>query len=138
MKNIFLLIFLLINSHLYSQSESKMTDPNLFGTWSGSEKDGQEKGMTKNWIMHRFEDGTFVLLFTTVKDNEIDNFSEKGRWWVDEKGIFNEYHNNSKLTDQYSYKVLDANNVKFKAKSMAMEMSNQEYEFIDTRVLDGV
>lgn len=40
--------------------------------------------------MIRFEVETFVLLFTTVKDNEIDNFSEKGRWWVYEKGIFNE------------------------------------------------
>ncbi len=138
MKKYLIIALLLFNIVSFSQQETKKTDPNLFGTWSGSEKDGQEKGMTKNWIMHRFEDGTFVLLFTTVKDSVVDNFSEKGRWWVDDKGVFHEYHNNSKMTDTYTYKVLDANNVKFKAKSMSMEMSNQEYEFIDTRVLDGV
>ncbi len=133
-----LVLFLFFNIQCYSQTEIKNIDPKLFGTWEGSEKDGQQQGMTKYWIMHRFIDGTFVLLFTTIKGEIVDNFSEKGTWWTDEKGIFHEYHNNSKMTDTYSYKVLDDNHIQFKAVKQSMEMNNTEYEFIDTKVDDGV
>ena len=137
-KLIFTFILFTFVMHCFSQSDSKSMDQKLFGTWSGSEKDGQEQGMIKNWIMHRFIDGTFVLLFTTVKGETVDNFAEKGNWWIDSKGIFHEYHNNSKLTDTYNYKVLDDNHIQFKAVKVGVEMNNTEYEFIDTRVDDGV
>jgi hypothetical protein len=64
---------------------------------------------------------------------EVVNFSEKGKWWV-ENGIFNEYHENSRETDTYTYVLLDENHVKFKAKYLAMEHDNEEYEFIDTKI----
>lgn len=130
--------FLFFSLLVFSQTENQKLDEKLFGTWTGSEKDGQENGMTKNWIMHRFIDGTFVLLFTTVKGEKINNFAEKGKWWVDDKGVFYEYHNNSQMTDTYTYKVLDENNVKFIAKKMNVEMNVDNYEFIDTKVDDGV
>lgn len=132
-----ILLFVFAISSTFAQDSAKKTDPKLFGTWSGSEVDGQIKGMTKNWIMHRFEDGTFVLLFTTVKGSKITNFAEKGRWWIDEDGLFNEFHNISELTDIYIYQIIDNNNVKFKAKKVSIEMAADSYEFIDKRVDDG-
>lgn len=111
-------------------------DPALFGSWEGSEKDGQQKGMIKHWVMHRFEDGTFVLLFTTIEDGIADSFAEKGKWWI-ENGLFHEYHNNSKQTDVYSYRLIDADHVQFKAKSLAMDMENPDYQFIDTRIKEN-
>lgn len=75
-----ILLFVLISSSAFAQDAIKKYDQHLFGTWSGSEKDGQVVGMNKNWIMDRFEDGTFVLLLTTVHGEKITNFAEKGKW----------------------------------------------------------
>ena len=137
MKKIFLLLIVTLAVNSFAQDNKKQIDDNLFGTWSGSEKDQQQNGMTKNWIMHRFVDGTFVLLFTTVQKNIVENFAEKGRWWIDEKGVFNEFHNNSQKTDLYQYNVLDKDHISFKAIQIGVEMSSSTYEFIDSRVDDG-
>lgn len=127
---------LLLMFALYAcPNQAQQQDPALFGSWQGSEKDGQRKGLEKHWVMHRFEDGTFVLLFTTLEDGEIESFSEKGKWWI-ENGKFHEYHNNSKLTDVYDYNLIDSNHVKFKAISLAMHMEDNNYEFIDTKIPD--
>lgn len=87
-------------------------------------------------MQHRFKDGTFVLLFTTVdKECNTEIFTEKGKWFIKD-GLFYEYHNNSKKTDIYSYEFIDENHIKFKAKSMSLEQNNMEYEFIDTKIED--
>lgn len=52
--------------------------------------------------------------------------------------IFHEYHYKSMLTDSNSYKILDDNHVQFKAVKQSMEMNNTKYEFIDTKVNDGL
>lgn len=139
MKKIFLLLFSLFISLIsYSQSAEKKLDPKLFGTWNGSEKDNQVKGMSKSWIMHRFENGEFVLLFTAVEDGEVTNFAEKGKWWIDENGVFNELHYVSGKTDTYTYLLLDENNVKFKSKFLSISHENKDYEFIDTKLDEGL
>ena len=137
-KTIFISLFLIFSTLSFSQNGAKKLDPKLFGTWNGSENDNQRKGLSKSWVMHRFENGTFVLLFTNVEDGEVTHFAEKGRWWIDEKGIFNEYHNNSKKTDTYTYIMIDENNVKFKSKFLSMSHENQDYEFIDTKLNDDL
>ncbi len=140
-KTILLLSFLMFNyitgyAQKTDENSAKKTDPKLTGSWEGSEKDNQIKGMEKHWIMHRFDDGTFVLLFVAINNGKVSKFTEKGTWRV-EGDTFYEYHNVSKKTDVYKYKVIDDNHIKFKAQSLGVEHDNQEYEFIDTR-LPGV
>ena len=134
MKKCFFILLLLVSQFAIAQEQ---VDQKLFGSWSGTETDNQRIGLTKNWIMHRFEDGNFVLLFTTVENGKVRNFSETGKWWVD-GNIFYEYHNNSKKTDVYTYQVLNETHVKFKIKSSGMRDLNKEYEFIDTKLEDNL
>ena len=131
------LLLLLITISLNSFSQENKLDEKLFGSWSGTEKDNQRVGLTKNWIMHRFEDGKFILLFTLVEDGEVSNFTESGRCWT-EGNTFYEFHNNSGKTDVYSYQVLDDNHVKFKMKSSGIGQENEEYEFIDTKLREDL
>lgn len=137
MKHLFYLTFLLCFNSLSAQttdSVSKRIDPRFLGSWSGSEKNGQQKGISKYWIQHRTEDGTFVLLFTMVnKKGEVQSMAEKGKWWI-ENGVFYELHFASGKTDTYSYEVLDDEHIKFKLKSTGISFSNEDYEFIDTKM----
>ncbi len=138
MKKIVILLFVLVTSYTYCQTEKNALDAKLFGTWNGSEKDQQTKGITKSWVMHRFVDGTFVLLFTAIENNVASSFAEKGKWWIDKNGFFNELHFNSGDTDLYSYIMLDNNNVKFTAKFLSQDHENLDYEFIDTKLDEGL
>jgi len=133
MKNI--VLFLLIITSQFSFSQEKKLDPRLYGSWYGTEKDQEQVGVVKNWIMHRFEDGTFILLFTAVEDGEVSNSTDSGKCWS-EGNIFYEYHNSSKKTDVYTFQVLDEKHVKFKIKSTELKLANKDYEFIDTRLED--
>ena len=55
MKKITMILFIVFAiSSTFAQDSAKKTDPKLFGSWSGSEIDGQIKGMTKNWIIRQF------------------------------------------------------------------------------------
>ncbi|MCU7695406.1 hypothetical protein ACFSPU_10270 [Haoranjiania flava] len=118
----------------FAQSTENIIDKKLVGSWKGYEKDNQVVGMEKYWIQHRFEDGSFIILFTAIADCEVMTTVEKGKWWVKD-GLFYELHLNSNKTDIYSYELLnDATQVKFKAKTLSVDHENQAYEFIDTKV----
>lgn len=110
-------------------------DKKLVGLWKGSEKDQQIAGMEKLWIMDRKEDGTFVLIFTTVQNCKVNQHVEKGQWWI-ENEAFHELHFDSGGTDVYTYQVLDSSHVKYQSKSLAIEMAGSEYTFIDTKIED--
>ena len=130
-KSIIIVILISIVSLSFTMFESG--DKNKFiGNWKGSEKDNQTKGVTKYWIQNRYKDGTFVLLFTTVANCEVEHLAEKGKWWVKD-GIFYELHSDGK-TDTYTYEILNDNEIKFKAKSLSLDFESPTYEFIDTRV----
>lgn len=135
MKKVALILICIISQLSFSQE--KKLDPKLFGSWYGTEKDQEQVGVVKNWIMHRFEDGTFILLFTAVENGEVSNFSDSGKCWT-EGNIFYEYHNSSKKTDVYTYLVLDEIHVKFKIKSTELDLANKDYEFIDTKLEDNL
>lgn len=108
-------------------------DKQLVGLWKGSEKDKQITGMEKLWVMDRKEDGTFVLIFTTVQDCEVNQHIEKGQWWI-ENGEFHELHFVSGQTDTYTYKVLDPDHVKFSSKQMSITTESDIYSFVDTKI----
>lgn len=118
-----------------SKIKANKIDKNLVGLWKGSEKDQQIEGMEKLWIMERKEDGTFMLLFTTIQNCKIDQQVEKGQWWI-ENGEFHELHFTSGQTDIYNYQILDPSHIKFKTKEQSMEMATDEYTFVDTRIED--
>lgn len=132
-------IFLFFFNSLSAQtrdSTSNKLDARFFGSWSGSEKGAEWEGVSKYWIQHRAGDGTFLLLFTIIgKKGEVQNFAEKGKWWVD-NGIFYELHFASGKTDTYSFDILDNEHIKFKLKSTDINFANENYEFIDTRIKD--
>ena len=130
----FITIFSFANAQKKDSKENKL-DKKMFGSWKGSENDNQRKGLIKYWIQHRFEDGTFLLLFTAVENGEVESFVEKGQWWI-ENGEFHELHFDSGKTDVYTYSFVDENHVKFKAKKVGVSFENAEYEFIDTKIED--
>jgi hypothetical protein len=132
-KSIIFVVLVAIASLSFTIIKNESSDEKKFlGSWSGSEKDNQRKDLTKYWIQNRYKDGTFVLIFTTIENCEVDHLVEKGKWWLKD-GLFYELHNDGK-TDIYSYEILDENQIKFKAKEMSIGQENNNYEFIDTKV----
>lgn len=100
MKKALLTVILITTSNLFAQLSEPTHDLRLVGTWNGSEKDQQQMGLEKHWVMHRSADGTFILLFTAVRDGEVSSHAEKGKWWV-ENNEFHELHFESGVTDIY-------------------------------------
>lgn len=110
----------------------KKIDNRLVGVWSGFEKDQQIEGVEKKWEMTRNADGTFILDFVFTQNGRTQETQETGNWWV-EGNKFYEFHEESGKTDVYTYSVLNENQVKFKSQSISISMSNDSYEFTDTR-----
>ncbi|WP_160138855.1 hypothetical protein [Chryseobacterium sp. c4a] len=138
MKKIILSTLLLAFGSMYAQKaktkpQTNKIDKQLVGIWKGGEKDQQIAGMEKRWVMDRKEDGTFILIFTTIHDCEVNQHIEKGQWWI-ENGEFHELHFNSGQTDTYTYKVLDPEHVKFNSKQQTMAMATDVYSFVDTKI----
>lgn len=134
MKKAIIITFLLVAFSASAQTK-KTQDARFTGTWSGSEKEQQQMGLEKHWIMHRFADGTFLLLFTTIQDGTASSHAEKGKWWI-ENDEFHELHFDSGMTDIYSYVILDDYHIKFKSK-VIIESADGNYEFIDTKLIDN-
>jgi hypothetical protein len=108
-------------------------DWRMVGSWKGEEKDQQEKGLEKHWIQHRFEDGTYIILFTMVQHGKVSTSAEKGKWWI-ENGQFYEQHGASETIDVYNYKFLDDLHVKFNMVSGGEDFDNPDYQFIDIKI----
>ena len=69
MRNLLICFTLFLTFCSFAQTNG-VQDVRFTGSWSGSEKDQQTPGLEKHWIQHRFDDGLFVLLFTTIQDGE--------------------------------------------------------------------
>jgi hypothetical protein len=108
-------------------------NPNLFGIWEGSEKDNQVNGMEKKWTMDRKENGTYLIKFETKIKGEKNISTEYGTWWTEGNKFF-EYHDDTGLTDEYSFEVLNEKQVKFIMKSTDIDFNKPKYIFIDTKV----
>lgn len=130
-----LLIFSALCFGQKSDAKKNRIDPKLVGSWNGEEDDQQIAGMHKSWIMHRFDDGKFLLLFVAVENGEATTYTEKGQWWV-ENGKFYELHKVDGKTDVYTYEVLDNTHIKFKEDHMSIKQVSGNYEFIDTKMED--
>ena len=128
------IIFFGFSSFINAQSleMAKNIDPRLVGTWAGSEKDQQIEGVSKEWEMTRKKDGTFVLDFKAISQDEVEEFTEEGTWWTD-KNNFYEYHENSDKTDSYTFEVLNDNEIKFEMTSSEVDFNEPNYTFVDKR-----
>lgn len=124
--------FLFLSFISIKTSDDDKLKNKLIGTWSGSEEDNQIRGVTKYWIQIRNKNGTFIIMFTSIEDCEVESHIEKGKWWVKD-GLFYETSEGDKKPDVYAVEMLDDINVKFKAKELSTEFDNQEYEFFETR-----
>jgi hypothetical protein len=111
---------------LTSFSSEKNNDKKLVGIWKGSEMEKQFEGVEKHWIVQRFSNGTYTIMFTAKQDCDIQTFTEKGKWWT--KGnVFYEKYENSEKTESYTYEIKDNLVVHFKS-------LETDYEFDDFRI----
>jgi hypothetical protein len=118
-------------SNLYA--EERIIDNRLVGSWWGSEKDQQVKGVLIKWIQHRDINGTFVTYFTNVyEDGTEDSSIEKGKWWVQNDMLYEQTKGNKK-PEIYNFEVVDKDHIIFSAKKLTMKMENKNYKFVDTR-----
>jgi len=124
--------FLLLSSTPKKTSDDDKLKTKLTGTWSGSEEDNQQHGLTKYWIKTHNKNGTFIILFTSIENCEVESHIEKGKWKVKDGLLYETFDSDGK-TDVYIVEILDDNNVKFKAKELSLEFDNKEYEFTETR-----
>jgi len=124
-----LVMSILIFSFSFSD---KQHDPKLVGMWKGFEKDKQIEGVEKHWILQRFKNGTYVIMFTSKQDCDIQTFTEKGQWWTKDQKYFEKSENNEKI-DSYSYTVENLEVVSYKSIELLGE-KNTTYEFTDYRL----
>ena len=136
MKKIFFIIpivLIILSFSIFSfTSGDKQYDSKLVGIWKGFEVEKQIEGVEKHWIQQRFKNGTYVIMFTSKQDCEIETFTEKGKWWTKD-GKFYELSNNSKNIDIYNYEVKNPQVVEFKSIQLLGE-KNDTYIFSDYRI----
>ncbi|WP_202702460.1 hypothetical protein [Flavobacterium sp. UGB4466] len=113
-------------------TESKEQDSRLIGVWKGFEVEKQIEGIEKHWIQQRFENGTYVIMFTTKEDCQIETFTEKGKWWT-EKGKFYELSSSAKNPEVYSYEIKNDEVVEFKSIKLSGEKKDT-YIFSDYKI----
>jgi len=137
MRKLVLIAFFIFSFSYFGNVYSKnlQIDSCLVGTWSGSQKDEQEKDVQVNWIQYRYPDGKLVTKFTTTYLQEQAFTTETGKWWT-ENGKFYEKSDNAKKPDIYRYEVVDKNHIIFRAFKLETEFENKNYQFVDTRVED--
>lgn len=137
MKKILVTFLVFFSFFAFSQSKNvqkNKIDQKLVGTWKGSETDQQVEGMTKYWVLSRFADGTFSMMFTTSQNCEINSHVETGQWWI-QNGEYHELHYISGNTDIYTYSFPTENTVKYKV--LDSKIVGETYEFTDTKVTDN-
>lgn len=137
MKKLFLSFLICLSFSAFSQTkkiEKNKIDDKLVGTWEGQETDQQVKGMTKYWVLTRFSDGKFSMMFTTSQDCDINSHVETGQWWI-ENGKYYELHYVSGKTDVYTYTFPTKNTVKYKV--VDSSTIGETYEFTDTKVAEN-
>ena len=130
MKKIYLIAFLAITSLFVFgfRTNNNEHDSKLVGIWKGFEKDKQIEGVEKHWIQERFKDGSYVIIFTSIQNCEVETFVEKGKWRTKD-GKFYESNENNKKEDIYEYEVVDNLMVNFKSVLLLGE-KNSTYIFI--------
>jgi hypothetical protein len=120
-------------SQMITLSSGKQIDRTLVGNWKGNESSQQKEGMTKKWVFKRFINGDFYVIIEQESKDGVSYVEDDGKWWIQD-GLYYEFHNNSGLTDVYTYQALNKDEIQFKSKSIDLPMAVSEYTYIDTRM----
>jgi hypothetical protein len=122
-----LVVFCFVILTSFQSDKSIENEKALVGIWKGFEIEKQLEGIEKHWIVQRYSNGTYTIMFTTKQNCEIETFVEKGKWWT--KGnLFYEKHDDSDETEVYEYSVKENLVVHFKSKSTTYEFDDYRLE----------
>jgi hypothetical protein len=134
MKKVLLIFLVVCSVFLFSGFliGDKEHDKQLVGVWKGFEKDKQIEGVEKHWILQRYENGKYVIMFTIKQDCEVETFQESGSWWTKD-GKFYETNGENKDIDVYQYEVKDKIVVDFKSIELNGE-KRTDYHFSDYKI----
>jgi hypothetical protein len=130
--NLFLVLAATVLFFSFVTNKEKEYDKQLVGIWKGFEVDKQYEGVEKHWIQQRFENGTYMIMFTAKEDCDIKTFTEKGKWWTKD-GKFYELVEGSKDTDVYNYQVKSPEVIEFKSIEL-LGKKNDTYIFSDYKI----
>ncbi|WP_445454390.1 hypothetical protein [Flavobacterium sp. 25HG05S-40] len=134
MKKVFLGFLLIFSVFVFSSFlfTNKGHDKQLVGIWKGFEKDRETDGVEKHWILQRYENGKYVIMFTTKQGCDIETLFEKGEWWTKD-GKFYEKNEVNNIADVYNYEVKEKIVVDYKSIELNGE-SNSTYFFTDYKI----
>ncbi len=107
-------------------------DSKLVGIWKGSETNRQIDGIEKHWILERFENGKYVIMFTIKEDCDIRTSTEKGEWWTNEGKYFERSGSNSPV-DIYNYEIKNNKTINFRSVKLN-GVDKSDYNFSDFKV----
>lgn len=107
-------------------------DQQLVGIWKGSEKNREHDNTEKHWVLQRFENGKYIIMFSVKQDCDVETLTEKGQWWTKD-GKYYERSSSSKFVDLYNYEVKDKKVVNFKSIELNGERDSG-YNFSDFKV----
>lgn len=108
----FLLIGLFGCEAIISQSQRPFIDVKLIGVWEGEYI--EKTGTIKKWMQIRKADGSYKIDFSFQEiDGSVNQFSESGKWWVQD-GLFHELAPSwMKEADIYQYQFKKRDCVSF-------------------------
>ena len=132
MRNILCLLLFIVFQNSFSQSDTlvKNFDKKLIGYWKGSEVDRKTLENTLYWFTNRFENGTYVIMFTSVKDCNVKCWVEKGTWWTN-KGKFYKLNARTDVLTIYNYKFSGVSEIFFSIKPSDAKVENDDVFYFE-------
>jgi hypothetical protein len=96
------------------------------GKWKGEHMnaDGQ---LERAWMLERFSDGTYTIIFFHHTKSGVFSSKAKGRWWINGDRFFETTGKNEKTVDEYTFQIISDDAIRFSSVT-------KDYVFTDKRV----
>jgi len=107
-------------------------DRRFVGVWQGTDHGRFFKGETNTWIVNRKADGTFIISFKTIHNDDSISYSEEIGYWCVKGENYYEFKESDEKKDQYSFIFHSRDSIHF----IINEMKDKEepYNFVDFKV----
>jgi hypothetical protein len=127
MKNIHCLFLFFVFQNSFSQSDTlvKKFDEKLIGSWKGSEVDRKTLENKLYWFTNRFDNGTYIIMLTSVKDCNVKCWIEKGIWWTN-NGKFYKLNARTDILTTYNYESTGVSEIFFSIKPSDAKVENED------------